>query len=194
MVINPCTHYKVGWPWTIKGVLTLWREVVNRCRQFCSISGIEARPAIVTCLLSQKLVAKDTLRQTNIAMENGSLKMYFLLNMLIFHCYVSLPRVYMIICNENTPYISCIFSGRWAWPRPRYQLLQQRLRGFVSVGHRPSLQDFHSHVLWLQRIGSKMDPIDILFLNMDKFRSLQNNSIEIYQNKYQYIYIIIILY
>eukprot|EP00434_Breviolum_minutum_P003032 symbB.v1.2.002665.t2/scaffold138.1/size301272/6 len=28
-----------------------------------------------------------------------------------------------------------------------YQLLQQRLRGFVSVGHRPSLQDFHSHVL-----------------------------------------------
>ena len=33
-----------------------------------------------------------TLRQTNIAMENGELEMYVLLKMVIFHCYVSLPE------------------------------------------------------------------------------------------------------
>ena len=34
-----------------------------------------------------------TLRQSNTVMENGpGLKMYFLLNMMIFHCYVSLPQ------------------------------------------------------------------------------------------------------
>ena len=38
----------------------------------------------------------DTLRSTNMAMENGpGLKMYFLLKMEIFHCYVSLPEAIM---------------------------------------------------------------------------------------------------
>jgi len=32
-----------------------------------------------------------------------------------------------------------------------YSLLQQRVGSYVSVGHRPALQQHHSHVLWLQR-------------------------------------------
>ena len=68
--------------------------------------------------------------------------------------------------------LSMIESGQ---NRGRYQLLQQRLRGFVSVGHRPSLQDFHSHVLWLQR-KTKTDPIEILFLEMNNFRSLEGKN------------------
>eukprot|EP00927_Polykrikos_kofoidii_P050120 TRINITY_DN44055_c0_g1_i1.p1 TRINITY_DN44055_c0_g1~~TRINITY_DN44055_c0_g1_i1.p1 ORF type:complete len:672 (+),score=67.91 TRINITY_DN44055_c0_g1_i1:120-2135(+) len=32
-----------------------------------------------------------------------------------------------------------------------YEMLAQRARSFISVGHRPGIRRFHTHVLWLQR-------------------------------------------
>ncbi|CAK9082782.1 unnamed protein product [Durusdinium trenchii] len=50
-----------------------------------------------------------------------------------------------------------------------YQLLQQHLRGYVSVGHRPSLQQFHTHALWLRR-STPTTTTEIDFLIMQEFQ------------------------
>ena len=49
-------------------------------------------------LISSSLTSLNTLRQTNIAWEIHRLKMYLLLNMVVFHCYVSLLEG---ILNKN---------------------------------------------------------------------------------------------
>jgi len=52
-----------------------------------------------------------------------------------------------------------------------YRLLKERLAGYVSVGHRPALQQFHSHVLYLHRDGemaSEKTKID--FMTMQDFQ------------------------
>ena len=57
----------------------------------------------------QRLLLDDTtLQQTKIATKNGpGLKMYFLLNMGIFHCYVSLPE-----CRRRFFFFSVWLPGR----------------------------------------------------------------------------------
>ena len=61
-----------------------------------------------------------------------------------------------------------------------YELLGQRLCSYVSIGHRPALQKFHSHVLWLHKPSlnstasacspSAADPTQIEFMPMAEFQ------------------------
>ncbi|CAK9005682.1 Uncharacterized ABC transporter ATP-binding protein sll0182 [Durusdinium trenchii] len=52
-----------------------------------------------------------------------------------------------------------------------YGLLRERLSGYVSVGHRPALQQFHSHVLYLHRPGElSHEPTRIDFMTMEEFQ------------------------
>ncbi|CAJ1351673.1 unnamed protein product [Effrenium voratum] len=55
-----------------------------------------------------------------------------------------------------------------------YKLLQQRLEGYVSVGHRPALQQFHSHVLYMHKPEGGETQFD--FLPMAEFQR-QNPSL-----------------
>ncbi|CAE7449435.1 ABCC2 [Symbiodinium sp. CCMP2456] len=53
-----------------------------------------------------------------------------------------------------------------------YQHLQKQLRSYVSVGHRPALRKFHSHVLWLRHVeGDRQARAEGLFLPMSEFES-----------------------
>ena len=61
-----------------------------------------------------------------------------------------------------------------------YELLGQRLCSYVSIGHRPALQQFHSHVLWLHKpppgcaasacAPSATEPTEIEFMPMAEFQ------------------------
>lgn len=52
-----------------------------------------------------------------------------------------------------------------------YRLLRERLAGYVSVGHRPALQQFHSHVLYLHRDGDlPNEPTKIERMTMQEFQ------------------------
>eukprot|EP00913_Durusdinium_trenchii_P009094 g8550.t1 len=60
-----------------------------------------------------------------------------------------------------------------------YGLLRERLSGYVSVGHRPALQQFHSHVLYLHRPGElSHEPTRIDFMTMED-RELTEQKLEI---------------
>ena len=52
-----------------------------------------------------------------------------------------------------------------------YEHLQKQLRSYVSVGHRPALRKFHSHVLWLRRGEGhlKQPRTEGIFLPMSEF-------------------------
>ncbi|CAE7848803.1 unnamed protein product [Symbiodinium microadriaticum] len=53
-----------------------------------------------------------------------------------------------------------------------YRHLQKQLRSYVSVGHRPALRKFHSHVLWLRHVeGDRQARAEGLFLPMSEFES-----------------------
>ena len=54
-----------------------------------------------------------------------------------------------------------------------YHHLQKQLRSFVSVGHRPALRRFHTHVLWLRHTESstRQSSAEGLFLPMSEFES-----------------------
>ena len=53
-----------------------------------------------------------------------------------------------------------------------YQHLQKQLGSYVSVGHRPALRKFHSHVLWLRHVeGDRQARAEGLFLPMSEFES-----------------------
>ncbi|CAJ1352702.1 unnamed protein product [Effrenium voratum] len=54
-----------------------------------------------------------------------------------------------------------------------YQLLRQRLRSYVSVGHRPSLQNFHSHALWLRR--SAFGPAEVTMHSMVEYQMMKKS-------------------
>jgi len=79
------------------------------------------------------------------------------------------PSVTVALIDEGT---SACDAGNEAL---LYGLLKQRLRSFVSVGHRPALQAFHSDVLWLQKpevnpSSSASGPTQFSFLSMAEFR------------------------
>ncbi|CAE8619571.1 unnamed protein product [Polarella glacialis] len=57
------------------------------------------------------------------------------------------PQVQLALIDEGTS--ACDPANE----AQLYRLLQQRLRSYVSVGHRPALQQFHSHVLWMSQAG-----------------------------------------
>ena len=55
-----------------------------------------------------------------------------------------------------------------------YEHLQKQLHSYVSVGHRPALRKFHTHVLWLRHVKSdvRQPRAEGLFLPMSEFQSL----------------------
>ena len=55
------------------------------------------------------------------------------------------PEIKMALIDEGTSACDPANEARL------YELLGQRLDSYVSVGHRPALQQFHSHALWLHK-------------------------------------------